>query len=94
METSPVVQAGRADLNSKVRAILAVHARIPVDVQTLDDHADLFRAGMSSHASVSVMLGLETAFGVEFPDLMLKRSVFQSIASIAAALHELLEDAG
>ena len=94
METSPVVQPVRADLNSEIRAILAAHARIPVDDKTLDDHADLFRAGMSSHASVSVMLGLESAFGVEFPDLMLKRSVFQSIASITAALQELLEDAG
>ena len=56
---------------------------------SLSDDADLFQAGMSSHASVSVMLGLEDAFDVEFPDEMLKRSVFESVAAISAALREL-----
>ena len=37
---------------------------------------------MTSHASVNVMLALEDAFDVEFPDEMLKRSVFESVASI------------
>jgi acyl carrier protein len=44
---------------------------------------------MTSHASVNVMLALEDAFDLEFPDRMLKRSVFESIASIRAALEEL-----
>ena len=44
---------------------------------------------MTSHASISVMLGLEAAFDVEFPDRMLTREVFSSIASIRAALDEL-----
>jgi acyl carrier protein len=44
---------------------------------------------MASHATVSVMLALESEFGVEFPDRMLKRSVFESIASIKSALSEL-----
>ena len=51
--------------------------------------ADLFRAGMSSHASVNVMLALEDAFDIEFPDSMLKRSVFESMAGIDAAVQEL-----
>jgi acyl carrier protein len=62
---------------------------MPVDIATLDDDADLFQAGMTSHASVNVMLGLEAAFDVEFPDAMLKRSVFQSVSAIAAALESL-----
>ena len=62
---------------------------MPVDAHALDDHADLYQAGMTSHASVNVMLALEDAFDIEFPDSMLKRSVFESIASIAAALTEL-----
>ena len=40
-------------------------------------------AGMTSHASVNVMIALEDTFDVEFLDSMLKRSVFQSVASIA-----------
>jgi acyl carrier protein len=39
------------------------------------------------------MLALEDAFDVEFPDHMLKRSVFESIDSIAAALEELRAEA-
>ena len=35
------------------------------------------------------LLALEGLFGVEFPDRMLKRSVFSSIASIQQALNEL-----
>jgi acyl carrier protein len=44
---------------------------------------------MSSHASVNVMLALEGKFDVEFPDRMLRRRVFESVAAIRAALQEL-----
>ena len=73
----------------EIRSIIRDHARLPVDVQTLADDADLYQAGMTSHASVNVMLALEDRFDVEFPDHMLKRSVFESIAAIASALKEL-----
>lgn len=76
-------------MNDQIRRIIADHGRLPVDAHTLDDHADLYQAGMTSHASVNVMLALEDAFDVEFPDAMLKRSIFESVASIAAALMEL-----
>jgi acyl carrier protein len=73
----------------QIRQVLRDHGRLPVDVDAIDDHADLFVAGMSSHASVNVMLALEDSFDIEFPDAMLKRSVFESVAAIAAALAEL-----
>jgi acyl carrier protein len=75
--------------STAIRRVLNDHARLPGDAGTLDDHADLFQAGMSSHASVNVMLALEDTFDVEFPDAMLKRSVFESIAAIEAAILEL-----
>jgi acyl carrier protein len=62
---------------------------MPLDVDTLPDDADLYQAGMTSHASVNVMLALEDAFDLEFPDRMLQRSVFESVSAIAAALTEL-----
>jgi acyl carrier protein len=76
-------------LGAAVRKVLRDHARLPVDVDSLADHDDLFQAGMSSHASVNVMLALEDAFEVEFPDQMLRRSVFESVAGIEAAIGEL-----
>jgi acyl carrier protein len=80
-------------LTEQIRGVLRDHARLPVDPGEVGDHADLFQAGMTSHASVNVMLALEDTFDVEFPDRMLKRSVFESVAGIAAAITE-LRDAG
>jgi acyl carrier protein len=82
-----------SELTSEIRRVLREHARLPVDVDSLGDQADLFRAGMSSHASVNVMLALEDAFDIEFPDNMLKRSVFESVAGIDAAIQELRKQA-
>jgi acyl carrier protein len=72
-----------------VREIVQEHGRLAVDVASLSDDASLYEAGMTSHASVNVMLALEDAFDVEFPDEMLKRSSFESIAAIASAVTEL-----
>ncbi|HVY46987.1 MAG TPA: acyl carrier protein, partial [Minicystis sp.] len=66
----------------KIRRILKDHGRLAGDVDSLADDADLYQAGMTSHASVNVMLALEGEFDVEFPDHMLKRSVFESIAAM------------
>ncbi len=76
-------------MTNMIRQAISDHARLPIDVQTLEDDDDLYQAGMTSHASVNVMLALEDAFDVEFPDRMLKRSVFESVASIRMALGEL-----
>jgi len=73
----------------EIRRVLSEHARLPVEVDTLADDADLFVAGMTSHASVNLMLALEDAFDLEFPDRMLTRSVFESIAAIDSAITEL-----
>jgi len=73
----------------RIRQVVRDHARLPIDVNELEDNADLYQAGMTSHASVGLMLALENAFDVEFPDSMLTRAVFQSISSIAEALSKL-----
>jgi acyl carrier protein len=77
------------DPRPEIRRVLRDHGRLPGDVDSLGDQDDLFRAGLTSHASVNVMLALEDAFDIEFPDSMLKRSVFESVATIAAAIGEL-----
>lgn len=76
-------------MDEKIREIIGTHARLTVPANSLPEDADLYAAGMSSQASVSIMVALEDEFGLEFPDHMLKRSVFQSIASIRAALLEI-----
>jgi acyl carrier protein len=80
---------GVRESEATIRAVLRDHGRLRQDVAVLDAGADLYQSGMTSHASVNVMLALEGAFDVEFPDHMLKRNVFSSIASIRRALDEL-----
>jgi acyl carrier protein len=77
------------DFEPQIRQVLRDHGRLNRDVGELTPDSDLYQTGMTSHASVNVMLALEGAFDVEFPDHMLKRSVFSSIASIRQALAEL-----
>jgi acyl carrier protein len=76
-------------MSDAVREIVRDHGRLAVNVDTLSDDASLYEAGMTSHASVNVMLALEDTFDVEFPDEMLKRSVFESVANISGALRAL-----
>ena len=76
-------------MTDKIRKILKDHGRLNKDPLALEESADLYQAGMTSHASVNVMLALEGEFEIEFPDHMLKRSVFESIEAMRSAIQEL-----
>lgn len=78
-------------MDDEIRKVIAEHARLPTDIATLSDDDDLFQAGMTSHASVNVMLALEEAFDVEFSEVMLRKSTFESVAAIREALGKLLD---
>jgi len=77
-------------MKDEIRIILHEHARLTQDARLLTDDADLYQVGMTSHASVNVMLALEGRFDIEFPDRMLRRGVFASISAISAAIGELV----
>lgn len=76
-------------MSDAIREVIETHGRLPVGIRSLPDDANLYQAGMTSHASVNLMLALEDRFEVEFPDEMLTRSAFESVASIRAALASL-----
>ena len=76
-------------VTDSIRALLTEHARLGTDVGNLSDTDDLYGAGMTSHASVTVMLACEDEWDIEFPQHMLKKSTFASVDAIAAALAEL-----
>jgi acyl carrier protein len=73
-----------------IRAILREHGRLAVDVDALTDDNSLYDAGLTSHASVTLMLALEEWFDVEFPDRMLRRGAFASVTVIRDGIAELL----
>lgn len=79
-------------VEDEIRALIAREGYLALDVAALGDQDDLYRAGLTSHDTVNLMLALEDRFGVEFPDRLLMRRTFQSIAALAAALRELLPD--
>lgn len=72
-----------------IRSILAEHARLLVDVDTLTDDSDLYQAGLTSLSTVNLMLALEEHFDVEFLDSMLGRKTFGSIRSLSDAISQL-----
>ena len=76
-------------MEETIREVLTEHGHLVVDVETIDDQADLFAAGMTSHASVNVMLALEDAFDIEFAESMLRKSTFESIAAIRAGVAQM-----
>jgi acyl carrier protein len=76
-------------MDDRFRRIVADHGRLSLDVAQLRNDASLYQAGLTSHASVNLMLAIEESFGIEFPERMLRRRTFESIASIADAVTEL-----
>jgi acyl carrier protein len=84
------MKTANIDVSAGVRRILKEHGRLHLDATVLAENQDLYDAGMNSHASVNVMVALENEFDVEFPDQMLNRGTFDSVASIRAAIESLL----
>ena len=80
-------------MQDQIRDVLAAHGRMAVDAREVDDQADLYELGLTSHASVDVMLALEDAFDIEFPDEVLKKSTFASIHNIAEVIEGLVKSA-
>jgi len=78
-----------SDVNTTIRTVLESQGRLPVPALTLKDDDDLYENGLSSHASVNVMLALEDAFGIEFPDSLLRKGTFESVATIRGDLETL-----
>jgi acyl carrier protein len=83
------INAGGLGTSGKVREILSQHGRLSGPVDQLSDTSDLYAAGLTSLATVGLMLALEEGFDIEFPDSMLSRKTFASIASLVAAVETL-----
>lgn len=77
-------------MNETIRALLGKVGGLPVAIETVENNADLYAVGLSSFASVQLMLGLEDAFDMEFPDHLLNRKSFASIAAIETTVQTIL----
>ncbi|MGG7519299.1 acyl carrier protein [Allorhizobium undicola] len=79
-------------MNDTIRTLLAKVGGLPVAAADIASDADLYALGLTSFASVQLMLGLEDAFDIEFPDHLLNRKSFASIEAIERAVSEILGD--
>ena len=77
-----------------IRSVLAECGGLAVDAETLAINDDLYAAGLTSHGCVGLMLGLEEQFEVEFPEKLLNRRTFESIAAIRDAVRGLVNGGG
>ncbi|WP_052213751.1 acyl carrier protein [Belnapia sp. F-4-1] len=80
-------------LHETVRNVLKGVSDLAGRADALSNDADLFDAGLSSYGTVEVMIGLENALGVEFPETALTRDSFSSINAIVRVLEGLQKDA-
>lgn len=76
-------------IDAQIRTVLKEHAKLVGDATNFSAEGDLYEAGMTSLSSVNVMLALEDTFNIEFPDHMLNKRVFGSIAAMREAIVEL-----
>ncbi|MGE3244883.1 MAG: acyl carrier protein [Beijerinckiaceae bacterium] len=66
-----------------IRGILEQYGKLSGPAANLKPDANLYDAGLTSFASVQLMLALEEAFDIEFPDEALNRRTFSSMTTIA-----------
>jgi acyl carrier protein len=77
-------------MEERIRAVVGVHGHLMIPIEELSDRCDLYDAGLTSHASVNLMLGLEKEFKTTFPDRLLCRGTFESVSAIRDAITESL----
>ncbi|CAO3458423.1 Acyl carrier protein [Azospirillum largimobile] len=89
----PPTAGGGADdgMIAAIRSVLAECGGLAVDAGRLAVDDDLYAAGLTSHGCVGLMLGLEEQFDVEFPEKLLNRRTFESIAAIRDAVRGLID---
>jgi len=73
-------------MKTQIRKILAERGDLDVSPDTLTDGADLYDAGLSSLATVHLLMAIEAEFDIEIPDELLTRALFQSIDTLALTI--------
>jgi acyl carrier protein len=73
-----------------VRDALHAHGALAA-TDRLEPQDDLYACGLTSLASARVMLALEGALSIEFPERMLGRGLFTSVERLTDACAELVQ---
>lgn len=81
-----------SSISQRVRNIVQETAQLDIALVELHCNTNLYDAGLTSHASARIMFSLESEFGIEFPDEILTRDMFNDISTISRAVESLLID--
>jgi D-alanine--poly(phosphoribitol) ligase subunit 2 len=57
--------------------------------ESLSDQDDLYDAGLTSFGSVQLMIAIEEAVDIEFPESLMVRQTFSSLAALSDAVEQL-----
>lgn len=74
-------------MEKRIRKVLKQYGNLDIDIDLLGKDSDLYEAGLSSHSSVAVMLGLENEFNLEFPEDVLSKQMFSSINNLRKTIN-------
>jgi acyl carrier protein len=77
------------DLEDRIIQIIMKSDVLPSDASLADAESNLWDSGMDSLASVRLLVLLEDAFTVEFPDELLTRDTFSTVRRLASIIGEL-----
>ncbi|RQR48767.1 acyl carrier protein [Burkholderia sp. Bp9126] len=76
-------------MKNTLRRIIADLKFLDVPTEVLTDRTDLYAVGLTSLASVQLIMEIEREFRIHIPASMLKYELFSSIDSLAAAITQL-----
>jgi acyl carrier protein len=79
---------GDTTLDMLVRDALTHHGNLAVDISSLGVDDDLYLVGLTSHATINVMIAIEDATGTQFHEHLMRRSTFKTIDAIKQAATE------
>jgi acyl carrier protein len=78
-------------IDEKIRAVVGSYGGLSVAVEGVEPNDDLYGLGMTSAATLNVMLALEEAFDIEFPEDLLERAIFESLSTMGTAISGLVD---
>ena len=76
-------------IHHRLQKLLGDLGTLACDTAELTPETDLYATGLTSLASVDLMLAIEQDFGFLFPDDLLNRRTFGSTGAIAAVIRRL-----
>lgn len=80
------------DLEEQIIQLIKNGDVLPPKAVLVDSGSNLWESGMDSLASVRLLVQLEDAFVVEFPDELLTRDTFSSVRKLASVICELKKE--